>query len=461
MLLEGEVFLSTYIFALISLLLLIPIIYFLPLGMTLKGKMITIAASLLFALMGVAAQASFLWWQIILLMLALVLAAAYFMGSRMPNALFSADSAAETAEDSFTGFSYPHEESTALVSELDLETSPEEEAVVQAAPEYQIETEPVMEEADETNESADFSVGLEEEELEDLFSGRTPESAEELEELSASVDISSEEDRELTLFELDLQDDEEIEPFLEFSLTEVEDEEGEEIKIVESDLPVPEYMADLEKLMLEETDLPGQKDSEEIIDIPSVQQEETPLIEESVIPVGAGDTIEEIYEINRQAEAELLFDTEDYSDEIAIQNDEGHPQEDNGPALTDIDKLDSLLENSDSRYDNFEPEEMNNRDTNEQAMLQHQLLHNLLAQLQAAKRVLGQSQYEEMVKSCLSQSLPLSDYYTFASLLTKHYAATKEYQKLQLLLGDLETKYNDFPVILQEIHFLQEIYLSK
>jgi hypothetical protein len=455
------VFLSTYIFALISLLLLIPIVYFLPLGMTLKGKIITISASLLFALMGVAAQASFLWWQIVLLMLALVLAAAYFMGSRMPNALFSADSAAETAEDSFTGFSYPHEESAGMENELDLETPAEAEAVVQAAPDYTMEIEPVIEEAVEQDEAPDFSGGLEEEDLEDLFSGRNPESAEELEELSASTDIYSDEEKELALYDSSLQDAEEIEPFLEFSLSGVEDEEGEETRIGESDLPVPEYMADLEKLMLEETDLPGEKDSEEINDIPLVQTEETPVIEESVIPIDTGDNIEEIYEINRQAEAELLFESEEYSNEIAIQNDEDLPQEDNGPALTDIEKLDLALENSDSRYDNLEPEEMNDRDTNEQAMLQHQLLHNLLAQLQAAKRVLGQIQYEEMVRGCLSPSLPLSDYYTFASLLIKHYADTKEYQKLQLLLGDLEAKYKDYPIILQEIHFLQKIYLSK
>ncbi len=458
MLLEGEVFLSTYIFALISLLLLIPIIYFLPLGMTLKGKMITISASLLFAFMGVAAQASFLWWQILLLMLALVLAAAYFMGSRMPNALFSADSAEETAEDSFTGFSYPHEESTALASELDLETSPEAEAVEQAAPEYQIETEPVMEEAGDTNDSADFSVGLEEEELEDLFSGRNPESAEEFEELSASTDLYSDEERELALTDSSLNDDE-IEPFPEFSLTGVEDEQGEEIKIVESDLPVPEYMADLEKLMLEETELPGEKDSEEIIDIPFVQQEEIPVIEESDIPVGTVDNIEEIYEINRQAEAELLFEKEEYSNEIAVHNGEDLIQEDSALTFNDIEKLDSALENSNAPYDNLDLEEMNNS-TNEQAMLQNQLLQNLLAQLHAAKRVLGQSQYEGMVKSCLSPSLPLPDYYTFANLLIKHYAASKEYQKLLLLLGDLESKFSNYPVILQEIHFLQKIYLS-
>lgn len=455
---------STYIFALISLLLLIPIVYFLPLGMTLKGKIITISASLLFALMGVAAQASFLWWQIILLMLALVLAAAYFMGSRMPNALFSADTAAETAEDSFTGFSYPHEESAGMETELDLETPAEAEAVVQAAPDYRMEIEMVIEEAGEQNEPADFIGGMEEEDLEDLFSGRNPESAEELEELSASTDISSDEENELALYDSSLQDDEEIEPFVEFSLSGVEDEEHEEdedTRIGESDLPVQEYMADLEKLMLEEMELPGEKDSEEINDIPLVQMEETPVLEESVIPIGTGDNIQEIYEINRQAEAELLFESEEYSNEIVTQNEGDLIQEDKGPALTDIEKLDSALENSDSRYDNFEAEEMNDRYTNEQAMLQHQLLHNLLAQLQAAKRVLGQAQYEEMVRGCLSPSLPLSDYYTFASLLIKHYAAAKEYQKLQLLLGDLEAKYKDYPIILQEIHFLQKIYLSK
>ncbi|MEN8701181.1 hypothetical protein [Bacillus infantis] len=451
---------STYIFALISLLLLIPIVYFLPLGMTLKGKIITISASLLFALMGVAAQASFLWWQIILLMLALVLAAAYFMGSRMPNALFSADTAAETAKDSFTGFSYPHEESAGMETELDLETPAEAEAVVQAAPDYTMEIEQVIEEAGEQDEAADFVGGMEEEDLEDLFSGRNPESAVELEELSASTDISSDEEEELALYDSSLQDDEEIEPFLEFGLSGV-DEEDEESRIGESDLHVPVYMADLEKLMLEETDLPGEKDSEEINDITLVHPEETPVVEESVIPIGTGDNIEEIYEINRQAEAELLFESEEYSNEVAIRNDEDLPQEDNGPVLTNIEKLDSALENSDSQYDNFEPEEMNDSGTNEQAMLQHQLLHNLLAQLQAAKRVLGQTQYEEMVRGCLSPNLPLSDYYTFASLLIKHYAAAKEYQKLQLLLGDLEAKYKDYPIILQEIHFLQKIYLSK
>ena len=61
------------IFSLISLIILIPIIYFLPLNLTKQGKMTVIAVSFLIALAGLLTKVFMQLWQSVLLLVGLIL----------------------------------------------------------------------------------------------------------------------------------------------------------------------------------------------------------------------------------------------------------------------------------------------------------------------------------------------------------------------------------------------------
>jgi hypothetical protein len=71
-----------------SVLVLILIISFLPLGFTLKGKFFIVLASFVLALGGLAAVSSFPLWETALMLIALIFFTAYFMDNRIGALLF-------------------------------------------------------------------------------------------------------------------------------------------------------------------------------------------------------------------------------------------------------------------------------------------------------------------------------------------------------------------------------------
>mgnify|MGYP000986545760 CR=1 FL=1 len=76
------------IFSLISLIILIPIIYFLPLNLTKKGKMTVIAVSFLIALAGLLTKVFMELWQSILLLVGLILLLSMVLTKKYSTALF-------------------------------------------------------------------------------------------------------------------------------------------------------------------------------------------------------------------------------------------------------------------------------------------------------------------------------------------------------------------------------------
>jgi hypothetical protein len=80
---------ETIIFALISMVAILLVISFLPLGMTLKGKFISVGIAFVLALSGLAAVSTMPVWATLLLLLVLSFFASYMMNSRMGNVLYS------------------------------------------------------------------------------------------------------------------------------------------------------------------------------------------------------------------------------------------------------------------------------------------------------------------------------------------------------------------------------------
>ncbi|WML59566.1 hypothetical protein [Neobacillus sp. PS2-9] len=79
---------TSMVWALCSMLVFFLILAFLPLGLTIKGKLFLAVTSFLFALGGLAAVVSFPLWQTALMLVALVFFAAYFFEKRLGTVVF-------------------------------------------------------------------------------------------------------------------------------------------------------------------------------------------------------------------------------------------------------------------------------------------------------------------------------------------------------------------------------------
>lgn len=88
------------IFSLISLIILIPIIYFLPLNLTKKGKIIVITVSFLIALAGLLTKVFMQLWQSILLLIGLILLLSMILTKKFSPDLFSVMNGSSNGVDS-------------------------------------------------------------------------------------------------------------------------------------------------------------------------------------------------------------------------------------------------------------------------------------------------------------------------------------------------------------------------
>jgi ABC-type multidrug transport system fused ATPase/permease subunit len=82
------VWLLSYIFALVAVLILLPIILFLKLGLSKKGKIIILSSSLLIAIIALLAQISYPLWQVVLICLLLVVVVTFLLNQRYETLMF-------------------------------------------------------------------------------------------------------------------------------------------------------------------------------------------------------------------------------------------------------------------------------------------------------------------------------------------------------------------------------------
>ena len=76
------------IWAAVSLVLLVPVLFILPLGLKMKGKFILLAASFLIAIVGILAQHTLPLWQAGLIVVLLAFLTAYLLDQRVGKTLF-------------------------------------------------------------------------------------------------------------------------------------------------------------------------------------------------------------------------------------------------------------------------------------------------------------------------------------------------------------------------------------
>lgn len=79
---------EAYIFALIAFLILLPIINYLPIGLTKQGKLMLVSISFLLAIIGLLASTLFSLWQTILIILLIVIVVTYLLYYRYGKVIF-------------------------------------------------------------------------------------------------------------------------------------------------------------------------------------------------------------------------------------------------------------------------------------------------------------------------------------------------------------------------------------
>lgn len=77
----------------------------------------------------------------------------------------------------------------------------------------------------------------------------------------------------------------------------------------------------------------------------------------------------------------------------------------------------------------------------------------MISQIKLSRNKLSTTQYEELIMGHLHPNLSDHDYYTFVSLLIEHYIKTEQNDELLTILSQNKSRFEKYPVILQEINF--------
>ncbi|MFE8696893.1 hypothetical protein ACFYKT_11165 [Cytobacillus sp. FJAT-53684] len=441
---------NIYLLAFASLILVVPLVYFLPLGLTKKGKLLIIAVSFLLALIGLSGNAIFDWWQSVLLIFSLVVLSSYLLDKKMKHLILI-----DQEEGTKSSFDTPaHLEDLPDnvhmldgIGQIDFEDEKIED-IAGVGEEEQIKEEIdndelfVIDEYEKIIESSvdpHANLEIEEEIIEPLFNKNNDvEVDDKIEEIESIVELGYMSELE----KLILDSSEESLPSINES--EVEEEQNKLISI------------NLEKEANEHDD----EFLEILSEFESVKQEAASTIELLVdIPVAEEKELEEFNKenpVNEEGYIEILSQLDNTEDELTDK-----PLE---STLDVKDVYEEIVVEESLIIVSQEPSDIDSINTTEKGEkndLQRQMFQTLIAQVELAKKMLDANQYEQLLKECMHPKMPYFEYYTFASLLIKHYHSINKYAELKELLKSLKAKYREYPILLQEVQFLLTYYDKK
>lgn len=460
----------------VSLIVLVPIVYFLPLGLTNKGKGLVVAIAFFYANLGFLANTNLALWQTALIILLLTIVTVYILDKRFNRLIFSSSSSKDKDV------------------ELTLEKEDEASSNIQTADSTRVPVAPITVETFE-------HIEVEEPLLEKVKEEDEIPVLQGMEEVAATMEmVAQEEIHETSLIEQEenpsLEADEEI-IFLSNREELLEELQEDEPSSNTDELEATGYMSEIEQLL--ESELLDE-DLQTIEEIQQVEEVHSPLelLEDDIIPMEDEEipilelaiaeaelaVSEETASIPLQEEADpevLLFEEETKDESGIIEEIEQEETsfleddltiEDEDDSLQEIEQIDEL-ENEFEELDELEPvlqmaeevediedEHIQDTDINqeEKTALQQQLFHTMVSQLHLMKNQMKPNEYEELIIDHFHPDLPAQDYYTFVSLLIEHYISQKELGKLQGLLTNLEGKFVNYPILDMEIQFLYQQY---
>jgi hypothetical protein len=94
-------------------------------------------------------------------------------------------------------------------------------------------------------------------------------------------------------------------------------------------------------------------------------------------------------------------------------------------------------------------------------ILRKELLHTMVSQLKIARKNIDPLEYENLVRNHMHPRLSVQEYFTFASLLIEHFIHTKDYIKLESLINNIREKTEGYPILEEQLEFIHKRYCQK
>ncbi|MDT9025327.1 hypothetical protein [Rossellomorea yichunensis] len=394
-----------YLFSLLALILLLPILYFIPIGISVKGKLLIAGIAFGLTLLGLVASTQYSIWMIGIMLMILLGLSSYMIEQRFSGLIVLT---AGTEMDS-------GEEPVQIVHDH----KGLKDHLHNKKDESQVE---------DTVDSTQVEVDMAPIEMEDLY--------------EIEVDVAEEESENDTSIEQDepLQASEikEIIPTVETESIKVDDDESE--WFIEN---ANEY-EDIGKM--NETE--EENESSDIV-LSEIER----LINEP------DETIE--YEKEEMKEA---FD----DDSEAVEDLEGllASEDELEDALVDDFVEDEKAEISEGTQDRIvegiSEEDLHVHAFPKRSRIMREVMKTMIEQITLSKSILSSHQMENMIKHYLHPSLHDQDYYTFARILMDHYISTGQYEDLHIFTERIAAKrFIEYPYIQMDIEQTNEFAWKK
>ncbi|MCM3704448.1 hypothetical protein M3205_01805 [Cytobacillus firmus] len=411
-------------FALASLVFIIPAVYFIPSGLTNKGKMYVMVVTIFLGMFGLSAKELFSEWQAALILLLLLLTGTYL------------------ANNKITGLFHTGEE-TGAFSTVKMEPVNGNENLNEKSTSEESDK-PVL----RTLVQPESEEGPAELDLIDFSSEEDTNSRIDLIKETSFADPSEEENNhdDLNLDEIEIML---LEGAYEDHALQIDVKDTEE-NTLDPAMPEIDYLAELEDMMNEEIENAVQSDV-------AINGTGDLAVQDEI--KGSGNVFEEYFESRNQI---------DDSDESRSVNPAGEHEFNSGKNDSSlyIDEAASTAEAEVKIDDEHEREtalegKAEASDQENRAGFQNQMFQLIAPQLELARNNLDKDNYEMLMIGCLNPNMQPSDYYTFARLLFDHYIIHKEFDKLVEFAGGLENRFSAYPVLVEEIRFIQKTYAAQ
>jgi hypothetical protein len=482
------------ILAVIGMIILLPILYFVPLGLAFKEKYIIAAAAFIFTFVGNASWGIFPIWQTGLILLLLIILFSYLFEKRTVHFLAKAELAATEAADFEPASNrYTEVEGTEihqlLIShkQLEAEKTPfsnimgdeKEEKESREADVQDESRDPLLEpikQLDFTVQEVEKNIVNKEESIEDIGDAILQDEETLLENILLE-DLSLVAAEEMEPSEIaGIEHLPSIEDILNTNMLEAECLK-EDNELHSSGTPGYDQEPELSEIEMLLLDIEGHDDS--LMDeVELMLPEEDIRVVESLANEGIKESsvdddsvLEEILLVG----AEIIAPLEKENIEIMDNN---HSSE---TVLSEIEEERKVnpLEHTNTKFPSLSNEEItlltgmqdNSAGEDDEVLdlkaeitenqssgvnIQKDLFSSLVEEVLLLKHRLNHNEYEKLLIQYLEPSLPDQHYLTFAQLLIEHYISVQKYSTLAVFLNSIQPRFNTYPVVNAELEHLMK-----
>lgn len=382
-----------YLLICITAIILIPILYVVPMGLSLKGKHFVASSTFLLSMVGAAASATYPLWMILLMLAVTVCLMAYLMDQRVSGLFSSLVPAGDGAMAGILNDVKEPDKTESIIHSVKEEGREETEAVSEVAATVEVQ-QPEKVEDDESewfvesvNEGMEPETSVLDDELEleedELMLGSWFENAEPAE--------GSEEDPELMFIQP-------VEPSL---------------QDVQEDDTIATYM---EELFEEGNRVDEQEDGLLPVSVSGLEDLSNEIIEEEVSTI----LEEDLVDARPEEESHLL-------PEESLEDTPSHEE------------WEDLQEEPVSR-----------------SCIDGPIMKTMLEIIALSETSLPEEAFQELVKSYLHPDLHDRDYYTFAKILIDHHLAHAQFEKCSTFITRIEDRFHSYGYLSEELSHIKQ-----